>query len=102
MPISMRSLQTIKIDFRALSVINFLLVGFWHFILLAGPWHGENTAALVQTLFYVLPLLAIILSCVLLWSREGGRWPYAAWLWPAVAVGFTPCVTFCLYVALSG
>ena len=98
----MRSLQTIKIDVRALSVSNFLLVGFWHFILLVARRHGENTAALLQTLFYILPLLTVILSSVLLGSRAGGRWPYAAWLWPAVIVGFTPCVTFCLYVALSG
>jgi len=92
----MRSLRTTKIDVRALAASNFLLVGFWHLILLIARRHGENTAALLQTLFYVLPVLTIILSCVLLGSRDGGRWPHARWLWPAVIAGFTPCVTFWL------
>ena len=98
----MRSLQSIKIDVRALAASNFLLVGSWHLIFLLARRHGENTAALLQTLFYMLPLLTIILSFVLLGSREGGRWPHRGWLWPAVAAGFSPCVTFCLYVARSG
>jgi hypothetical protein len=98
----MRSLQMIKVDVRVLAVSNLLFVGCWHLILLLLRRHGENTAALLQTLFYVLPLLTIILSSVLLGSREDGHWPHGGWLWPAVAAGFSPCVTFCLFVAFSG
>ena len=97
----MRSLRTIKIDVRALALSNFLSAGFWHIILLVLRRHGASTTALLQTLFYVLPVLGIILSCVLLGSREGGRWPHGEWLWPAVAAGLSPCFTFCLDVALS-
>jgi hypothetical protein len=97
----MRSLQTTKIDVRAVAVGNIFLAAFWHLILLTTRRHGENTAALLQTLFYVLPLLTIILSSVLLGSRQGGRWAHPAWLWPAVVAGFSPCLTYCVYVALS-
>jgi hypothetical protein len=97
----MRSLQTMKIDVRVLSLSNFLFAGLWHGILLMARRHGENTAAFLQTLYYVLPLLTFVLSLVLLGSREGGRRPHAGWLWPAVAAGFSPFVTFCIYIALS-
>jgi hypothetical protein len=90
-----------KIDVRILSLCNVLFAGMWHVILLTTRRRGENTAVILQALFYLLPLITLVFSLILLDSREGDRWAHAKWLWPAAAAGFSPFVTFGIYVAVS-
>jgi hypothetical protein len=90
-----------EIDVKVLASINLLSAGLWHVVHFSTRQSGENTAVVLQALYYLLPLLTIILSLILLGSGKGNRWCYGKWRWPAVAAGFTPCITFCLYIASS-
>jgi len=97
----MNALRSANVDNRFLGMANLTSAAVWHPILFVAFRSRENTPVLLQGLFYLLPLLSLVISLVLVVGLVNRSQHCPAWLWLPVVAGFSPFVTFVLYVLNS-
>lgn len=86
----MQTLREITIGTHTQSAILIVLAASWHYIMWFGRGNGENTAILVQFLFYVLPLLTSALSMKALGEIDRSHQRSSLWIHFSIVAGLSP------------
>ena len=93
----MHSLGKVTVDVRIQAVAIYVLIVFWHCILLGVHRSGENLPAMLQTLYCLLPLLTTLLALIVLESRIRHRQRCAWWVYFAVPFGLIPWIWYACF-----
>jgi hypothetical protein len=98
----MRALMQTTIGVRTQAVSILALAAGWHWIMWFGRKAGENTAVIIQALFYLLPLLTTLLSLSLIGTRLSAHQPRGLWVYLAALVGLSPWLALaCWFISWS-